>query len=218
MMHQCVAAIVLAMSALPLAADPIVSRLQGKIDRLESLRGRFVQTLESTSLGRTRTERGNFAVKKPGFMRWEYLKPERKIAITDGRETWLYLPEEREAHRGILPEDGGSAGVRILSGGLRLDRDFNVRELSGEELRAAGPQGIPGAVVLELIPLQPAGEFERMILAADPKLLLIRRLTLVDAMGERMVLDFHDIDENPSFPEGFFRFEVPEGVEVLDER
>jgi len=198
--------------------DPLAVRLQASLDAMTSLKGRFVQSLDSRSLGRPRSERGTFAIRKPAMMRWDYEEPERKVAITDGRETWLYLPEDREVHRGTLDRDGAGAAALLLAGKLRLDKDFYSRVLSGDDLEEVGPQGVAGAVVLELAPVNRAEEFERLIVAVDPERLLIRRVTVVDSLGGRMIFELHDLDRNVPLPDELFRFEVPPGVDVIDER
>ena len=197
-------------------ADPLLKRLQARLAALETLKGRFAQSLDARSLGQPRTEHGSFAMKKPSKMRWEYEEPERKLAITDGVTTWLYVPEDREVYRGSLGslEEGGST-MLLLTGQIRLDRDFRSRRLSSEE---AGPQGVVGAEVLELKPRKPSPEFEKLVLAIDPGPPTIRRLTIIDPLGDKMVFDFFDIDENVPLADELFRFEIPAGVEVIDQR
>ncbi|HET6372777.1 MAG TPA: outer membrane lipoprotein carrier protein LolA, partial [Candidatus Polarisedimenticolia bacterium] len=165
---------VMSVQSAPPQPDPLVARLQAKLDALESLKGRFTQSLESATLGRPRIENGSFALRKPGRMRWEYQEPEKKLAISNGGITWFYLPEEREAYKGSVSaaREGGPA-VLLLSGGLRLDRDFSSRRLTADE---AGPQGFAGAEAVELKPLRPSEEFERVILGVDTHRALIRRL------------------------------------------
>ncbi len=198
------------------APDPLLRKLQARLEALESLRGRFVQSLEARALGRPRTERGSFAIKKPSRMRWEYEEPEKKVALSDGATTWLYIPEDGEVYRGKTggPERGGSA-MHLLTGRARLDRDFVSRRLSPEE---AGPQGVVGADVIELVPREPSTEFERLVLAVDPALVTIRRMTIVDPLGDKMVFDFFDIVENVHLADEMFQFEIPPGVEVIDQQ
>lgn len=200
-------------------AERLAGRLQEKIDSLQSLGGRFVQSLESAALGPTRTERGRFAIRKPAMMRWEYETPEKKLAITDGRTTWLYLPEEREVHVGRLSDQtGGGAATLLLAGKLRLQLDFRARLLEGSDLVEAGPQGVAGAAVLELKPYRTSDEFDRILLAVEPDRLLIRRVTLVDPLGDRMVFELYDLVENPVLPDDQFHFEIPKGVDVISSR
>jgi outer membrane lipoprotein carrier protein len=200
------------------ASDPLVHALQEKLDHLGALKGRFMQSLDSRSLGRPRAEEGRFFIKKPAMMRWEYEKPEAKLAITDGATTWLYLPEDREAHRGSFADlEGGGAVALLLAGRMRLDRDFTSRRLTGAELEEAGPAGAAGASVLELKPVKATEEFERLIVSVDPERLQIRRLCLVDPVGDRMVFELYDLTENPVLSDTLFHFDVPPGVEVVED-
>ena len=195
--------------------DPLLGRLQAKMQRLETLTGRFVQRLESRGLGRARVESGKFAIRKPASMRWEYEKPEKKLAVTDGETTWLHLPEDNEVQVGRYPQGGGAAASSLLAGRLGLDEDFTARRLTAEE---AGPQGVAGAVVLRLEPIELQEEFEALLVAVDPTALIVRRLTMLDSVGGRMTFEFFDIVENAPLDDALFHFEIPQGVEVLDTR
>lgn len=205
--------------AAPPTADPLIGALQAKLDTLQSLSGRFVQRLDSKSLGRPRSEEGRFYLRKPTLMRWEYERPEEKLAIADGRHTWLYLPADREAHRGSLRdlEQGGTAAL-MLSGRIRLDRDFASRRLAGEELAAAGPQGFADAAVFELIPTRRTEEMEKVILAVEPRRLRVRRVSVVDALGDRLILELFDLEEDLRLDDALFRFEPPPGVTIIRDR
>jgi outer membrane lipoprotein carrier protein len=212
-------AILLALTILALPAresDPLLARLQEKLDHLKALRGRFIQTLDSASLGRSRTEEGTLAFKKPARMRWDYLKPEPKVAVADGRRTWLYLPEDRQVLLGTLRnlEEEGAAAL-LLAGRISLLKDFGSRRLAASE---TGPIGVAGGVAIELTPLGRAGEYRKITLVIDPERLQIRRLEVIDEAGERMIFELFDLEENPDLSEKLFRLEIPEGVEIVDER
>jgi len=195
-------------------SDPLVSRLAAKLDKLGSLKGRFVQSLDSRSLGHPRREEGRFCVKKPSFMRWDYEKPEEKLALLDGKVSWLYIPADREAYRGMEADaERASAPALLLAGRVRLDADFKSRRLSEKE---SGPQGVDGAVAVELVPLRPTEEFERIVVGIDPDRLQIRMLTVIDSLGGRMIFEFSDLEENPELAESLFHFEAPAGVKIIE--
>jgi outer membrane lipoprotein-sorting protein len=198
------------------ASDPLLIRLQARLDAIKSLKGRFVQSLDSKSLGRPLTEEGRFFMKKPSRMRWDYDKPEVKLAILDGHDTWLYVPADREVYKGAIRdlEQSGAAAL-LLAGRIRLDTGFAARRLTPEQ---AGPQGVAGAVAIELKPRRPSEEFDSLILAVDPERVQIRRLTVIDAIGGRMVFDLFDLDEDPVLSDDLFRFTVPAGVEIIENR
>jgi len=195
-------------------SDPLLSRLQARLDKLTTLRGRFVQSLDSASLGRPRTEHGRFMIRRPDRMRWEYESPEKKLAVIDGRNTWLYLPEEAEAHRGSAAGAGQSGALALLSGSLRLDRDFTSRRPGNTELAAELP--LPArTVVIELVPHRTDLDFQKLLLAVDPDRLQIRKLIVIDPLGDRMSFTFSDLEEDVPLPESLFHFEPPPGVSVV---
>ncbi|MGH9868259.1 MAG: LolA family protein [Candidatus Polarisedimenticolia bacterium] len=198
------------------APDPLIARLQSRLDRLKTLQGRFIQTLDSASLGRTRTEQGRFMIRKPNLMRWEYESPEKKLAVVDGTHTWLYLPEEKEVQRGPAAgvEQSGAAGL-LLTGKLRLDRDFRSRRPGTDEIAAELPMP-DRTVVIELTPLREDLDFQKALLAVDPDALLIRKVVLVDPLGDRMIFTFSELKEDAPLPDSLFRFEPPAGVHVMD--
>lgn len=196
--------------------DPLVVRLQARLDSIKTLKGRFVQSLDSKSLGRPLTEEGRFCMKKPARMRWDYDKPEVKLAILDGRDSWLYIPADREVYKGAVEdlEQSGAAAL-LLAGRVRLDTGFTARRLTPEQ---AGPQGVAGAVAIELKPRRHSEEFDRLILAVEPERVQIRRITVIDTLGGRMVFDLFDLDENPVLSDDLFRFDVPSDVEIIENR
>lgn len=197
------------------APDPLVTKLQDRLDHLTSLQGEFVQTLSSSGLGRTRTESGRFWIRKPNLMRWEYTSPEKKLAIVDGTHAWLYLPEEREAQRGPASEVEQAGATSLLTGRLRLDRDFTSRRPGPDELAADLP--LPTrTVMIELTPRRGDLEFQKALVAVEPDRLEIRKLVLVDPLGDRMSFTFSGLEQNQPLPDSLFRFDPPPGVHVED--
>lgn len=197
-------------------SDPLLARLQHRLDELKTLKGRFIQRLDAASLGRPRVEEGTVAFKRPALMRWDYEKPEPKVAVADGRNTWLYLPGDRQVHKGSardLQREGAAA--LLLAGRISLLKDFRSRRLTIEE---SGPPGVAGGVAVELTPLKRTEEFQKLVLVIDPDRLQIRSLAVVGAAGERMTFDLFDLEEDPALTDDLFRFEVPEGVEIIEER
>src|SRR5690242_8106430 len=78
------------------SADPAkeaVVRMQKFYEATTSLHARFEQEL-TTGLGAQRKAAGDVWLKKPGRMRWEYERPERKLMVADGTSLWVYEPED----------------------------------------------------------------------------------------------------------------------------
>ena len=200
----------------PDAADPLIVQLQSKLDHMKTLRGRFVQRLDSGLLAGPRTEEGRLFLRKPSLMRWEYEKPEEKLAIADGRNTWLYIPADRQVQKGTMRdlEEEGAASL-LLSGRISLVKDFRSRRLPDQEAAAGGA---PGAVAIELTPVRKRAEVAKVILLIQEGRLLIRSLTVVNHDGDRMTLELFDLDEDPDLADTLFRFDLPPGVDILTDR
>src|SRR5437868_2007558 len=96
---------ILALAAFLFAA-PAASRDQGKAlaQRIQRFYGhtkdftpRFTQRYTYMAIGRVDVSEGTVQVKKPGFMRWEYEKPERRTMFLEGRSLWIWRPDDQEA-------------------------------------------------------------------------------------------------------------------------
>ncbi|MBP8196484.1 MAG: outer membrane lipoprotein carrier protein LolA, partial [Deltaproteobacteria bacterium] len=92
----------------------VVTQLQKSYESIGSLRAKFGQTL-SGPMGK-RQASGTVALKKPGKMRWDYEKPEKKLFIADGTTLWVYEPEDEQAYKQPLSSSQLPAQVSFLFG------------------------------------------------------------------------------------------------------
>src|SRR5271168_4759857 len=86
----------------PLAAAEDVSSIAQTVDEhynhLHTLQAEFTE--EYRGAGIERTESGTLwlakgGMKKPGKMRWEYRSPREKLFVSDGKDAWFYVPDDR---------------------------------------------------------------------------------------------------------------------------
>ena len=197
-------------------ADPLIVQLQSKLDNLKTLRARFVQRLDSGLIAGPRTEEGRLFLRKPSLMRWEYEKPELKLAIADGRNTWLYVPADHQVQKGTLRDlDEEGAACLLLSGRINMVKDFRSQRLPDGEATAAGA---PGGVAIELTPRRKRADVEKAILVVDASRLLIRSVTVVNQDGDRMNLVLFDLEEDTDLADALFKFTPPPDVDVLTDR
>jgi len=192
------------------AAREILARLDRRLEGVKTMRGRFIQTFSSSGLGIPQSEEGRFALRRPDRTRWEYISPEKKIAVSDGVSTWLYLPEESVVYRGSVASWKRSGAFAALAGG-RLGEGF--------EAVAVDPGGASRRenVVLTLRPRTPRDDFQELLVEIEPGSLKVAAIVAVDAMGNRIGIAFSGVEENVSLPEDLFRFAPPPGVRVLDQ-
>ena len=183
------------------------ARVQAWLDSWSRLSGRFEQLLEAPTLPSGQVESGRFQIWRPDRMRWDYREPERKLAVTDGVQTWLYIPSDRQVIRGSVEQLRRDSAVSLLlSGSLRLDEAFGVRSA----------RIVDSEIRLDLVPRQPSATIQEVRLRADAATGGVLGFEVADPSGNRVTWRFWDIRLDPDLDEDLFRFRVPRGVEVQD--
>ena len=188
-----------------------VAGLQAWLDGTRTLELRFRQSLDLRRLGTTVAESGRLYLERPGKMRWDYLDPEKKIALLLGDRTELYLEDERTMSRGRLTGEQGLF-PRLLAGGSR------VEELFAGTLVATPETGGRGAYRLRLVPKADPDATSTVTLTLRAPAFSIEEAELFDETGNRTTYTFSDVKRNRKLPDAVFGFEPPPGTEIVDER
>lgn len=199
-------AVLLFASARAGAADgpPALAAVEGWLSGTRTLEGRFTQTLVSGALGTGLSESGRLFIDRPGRMRWDYERPERKVAIVLGDRTVLYLEEERQWIRGRLGEES-----ELLPALLAGDKPLSALFLATD----AG-----SATRLRLRPREAnAGALEEIVLQIRPESGEIDGAEVLDAAGNRTAYRFEGWKRNRRLPDGVFALEPPPGTEVVEQ-
>ncbi|MFQ5789766.1 MAG: outer membrane lipoprotein carrier protein LolA [Acidobacteriota bacterium] len=191
--------------------DELASRVQAYYDSLPGFEARFTQRYERRIVKKVIVETGTLAVKKPGRMRWEYQSPEEKLFLTDGEKSYFYLPEERQvivshAASGAMGMTHGSP-FELLAGRGRLRDAFEVLPSDSEPRM--------GGAMLRLLPRRAQEQYEEVELEVDPDSGEVRRVVLLDTLGNQTEFLFEQVRENHRLPDSLFRFTVPSGVDIV---
>jgi outer membrane lipoprotein carrier protein len=190
----------------PSAAE-VASALQKKYDAIRDFRADFVQQAEGGVLRRKTTERGTVQVKRPGKMRWDYMAPEKKLFVSDGRKMYLYVPADNQVVVSDVPKaDEATTAVLFLVGKGNLTRDFTVSFVEG---------GGAGTWSLKLLPKLPERDYDWLQLVVDRSTLQIRTLAAADAQGGRSTFQFSNLKENVGLADKLFDFKPPRGADVV---
>ncbi len=187
--------------------DQLVSQLQEKYEELESFSAEFDQLFQSRVL--QLKESGVVMMRKPGKMYWEYQQPTPKFFVADGQRSYFYVPRDRQVIVSDLDLSEVQTPLLFLLGKGNIREDFHV-ELEEQE-EALEPQN----TLIRLMPKQPQGEFSFLILEVNSSSYLIRRLIVVEPIGNRNEYILSSFRENVEIPEQQFDFEVPAGVELM---
>jgi outer membrane lipoprotein carrier protein len=187
----------------------LIDGLQNKYARMVGLAADFTQVYAGND-GRTVSESGHLALKRPGKARWEYTQPERKLFVSDGRNIFFYVYGDRQATQTTVK---ASADPQIpflfLLGRGNLRRDFSRIEVAANERPIAA-----GNVVLLLVPKRAPEEFKQLLVEVSPANVAVQRMVIFERNGARMDFTLSNLRENFVAPESDFHFTPPPGVTI----
>lgn len=190
------------------AADAVneARRVEEALNGVKGLIASFTQTVESPGLPRPQIEKGTVYLLRPGRMRFQYDVPKGKLAIADGRKTYLYLPEERQVLVAPLDARSPASGVSILMQRIDLAATFTV---------GWGPGPERGPRPLMLSPRAPQPEYEYLLLTTGPDR-LVKSLTIVEPLGSRVTYRLERVRRVDTLEDELFEFSPPAGIEVQE--
>jgi outer membrane lipoprotein carrier protein len=171
---------------------------------LKGLDGTFTQQVFDANGKKKEASSGRVAMSAPRHFRWEYAKPFEQLIVADGKAVWVYDPDLKQVTKRAQGVEERSSPLTALIDPTRLDKEFLVKEL-------------PAAEGLDWIELRPRSadnaSFESARLGFDDAGL--KRMRIVDPLGQRTELSFSGWKKNPSFAKNTFTFAPPKGVDVV---
>lgn len=162
-------------AASPEDVDSVVWEIEDYLNSIESLQGRFVQT---TSRG-TRAE-GDFALVRPGRIRFDYDEPEPTLLVADGMNFVIY---DRELERATMVPLSRTPLWLLLRERIDLEDGLDILEVHEDEEYLA--------VLLRQTDAPEEGTIE-LVFSRDP--LELRLWEVVDAQGVRTQVGLRDLD------------------------
>ena len=191
------------------AAPASLERLDRFLGEVQTLSGGFRQTLYDDSDRALETSAGEVHLERSaphGRFRWRYTEPYPQLIVGDGQQVWVYDPDLEQVTVRPLDSALGDTPAALLAGNADITDRFELRDLGERE----------GVAWVSLTPLAgPEGGFQSMALGFSGEALAA--MELVDAFGQRTVLEFGTLTRNAPIDDAMFRFEPPAGADVLRE-
>lgn len=184
-------------------------------NQLSTLQTDFIEIYRGS--GMDRTESGTLwlakgGLKKPGKMRWEYRSPKAKLFVSDGKDAWFYVPDDRQARRSDARKlDDIRSPLAFLLGKSKLEK-----ELSGLSIASDAPPLASGDVMLRGVPSSLSDRISEILLEVTPAHQIVR-IVIDEIDGSVTEYRFTDEKENQPIPDGRFKFAAPTGTETVDE-
>lgn len=187
----------------------LIDGLQQKYSRMQGLAADFVQVYAGAD-GRIIREAGHLLLKRPRKARWEYVSPERKLFVSDGKKVFFYVYGEKNATSSSIKETADpQIPFLFLLGRGNLRRDFSRIEIADAE-----PAMGAGNRVLRLFPKRAPEEFKQLLVEVSTASFEVRRMVIFERSGARMEFLLSNVRENFIAPDNQFQFAAPPGVTV----
>jgi len=184
-----------------------LTQLSERYERFRSLKARFRHVLRAPALKQEEVEEGTLYVARGGKMRWEYAKPDGKLAVSDGKVSFLYLPAEKQVY--VRPVDRWESPLvlRLLDGQAR----------PAEEAVCLGAQQAGESVELKLDMKDQESLVKDLEVVYDPRLGAVTAVRFRDALGNEVSFELSEVQMDLTLQEGLFTFKVPAGAKVVKE-
>ncbi len=173
---------------------------------LETLEARFEQAVLDTQNNRQGLLHGVFLLKRPDRFRWDYVSPESRHIIADGRDLWVVEDDLNHVTRFYQKLALKGSPARLLLGTDSLDKEFNIVELGERQ----------GLQWLELSPKDKDRDILRVLVAFKGDQLL--KLELTDQFGQISRFSFFEIKRNPKLDDSLFAYDPPGDWDVLNQQ
>jgi outer membrane lipoprotein carrier protein len=193
-----------------LSPDQVVQKVQAYYSGTQKLAADFRQEYTNTTFGRASISDGRVYVAKPGKMRWDYSKPDKKYFISDGTTLWVYEPDSKQAFEQSLKDQILPVAVTFLYGKGDLAAEFTAA-------LDPGKYGGGDDLVLRLTPKQPSAQYKQLWLVVDPKDFHVKESVIQEASDNVNHFTFFNMKQNDKakFEDKHFKFVAPADVKVI---
>ncbi|MGH8119025.1 MAG: outer membrane lipoprotein chaperone LolA [Gammaproteobacteria bacterium] len=176
------------------------------LEKLESFQADFKQTLTNEQGELLETSTGKVYMQNPGRYRWEYEEPYVQLLITDSQTLWIYDHDLEQVTIKDVSNAIDDTPAAIISGKKNINENFVVVNMGV----------IEGYDWIELTPRDIDNQYRTVKIGFDKNNLGM--MILNDNLGQITRIDFLNPERNNRFGGPLFTFEMPEGVDIIDER
>lgn len=193
------------------AAEAVAPSAEGRalvqefVDGVETMQGRFEQSLVDANDRVVETSAGTFEIRRPGRFRWSYTQPYEQLLVADGRNVWSYDVELAQVTVKPQAEALGSTPALLLGGAGNVLDDFSVVDSFEDR----------GTTWVKLVPEDADSSFSSVELGfTDGRL---SRMIFADNLEQTTLVALFDVRLNEPVDSSRFEFTPPPGVDVVGE-
>ncbi len=186
----------------------LLGEIEKQYQAFKDLSAEFTQRSYFIGLGDTVESTGTIRFKKPGMMDWTYQTPDEQRFVADGTTLWFYQPEQNQVTLGEFKNSFSSElPVSFLLGIGKLQERFTL------ESACESAEGI----VAKLKGLDDKN-LDEFYLLVDSKSKVPHGAKIVDIGGNETEIVFANVSFENSYSAESFRFDIPRGLDIIDQR
>ncbi len=200
-------AILASISTFNVTAVERVDPLKVFLSEFNSMQANFNQTLLNENGEQLEKTSGTLYLQQPGKFHWQYKAPYVQEIISNGEILWIYDEDlEQLTIREIDRNTIEKTPAAIILGDSRLEIHFEQVDLGN----------IDGYDWIELTPRDLEAQYKNIRIGFDRRRLGM--MIIADNLGQTTRIDFTEVNKNTILSPELFEFNIPEGVDVIDER
>lgn len=188
------------------AVESARSRLEAFSHGIQTISGRFEQSVTGANGNRGEESSGTLALKAPRQFRWQTTTPYEQLIVADGSRVWVYDPDLEQVSVRSQGTEEAHSPLSVLTDLSRLDEEFTVSE-AGENR---------GLVWLRLVSKASEPEFSFAEIGFGQQGL--EQMRFEDSLGNTTEIRFSGWKRDPGLPADTFSFQLPDGVDVVGDR
>lgn len=174
------------------------------LDQTTRMRGSFSQLQYDSDKVLLGESSGSFAMLRPGYFSWHIQSPDSQLIIATPEYIWHHDIDLETVTRRPVKKSAAMSPLQILGGDEALLRSQFVVT-----------QSAAGSFILT--PHIAAGDtnpgFKRLSLTLENGVLMA--MEIIDALNQRVLITFQDVDKSPDLSPEDFAFTPPDGVDLF---
>ena len=209
LMKKTLTAVLLAGAALAASAGALES-LENFIKTAKTGHSEFTQVVSAPGkngqAGKTRTSTGTFDFERPSRFRFVYRKPFEQTIVADGQTLWMHdvdLNQVTSRKQANVLASTPAALIAAAPDLATLKKDFDLQALPD----SGGMQWV------QALPRAKEGQLANMKVGFRGDQLAA--LDILDSFGQRSLLTFNGMQVNSGVAADAFKFQPPQGADVV---
>jgi len=174
---------------------------------IKTLQANFIQESYDSNDHLLQKQNGSFKVTEKGEFIWGISKPYEQKIISDGKVLKIFDPDLEQLTIKAIDKKNQVIPLLLFSGeSENITRQYKILQTDAPTEKNT----------FDLIAQDKNSLFDKLQIIfkkGDPD-----SLSIIDSLKQKTIVHFEKVVINPSFKASTFQFEVPAGVDVIDER